>query len=81
MIRIGTVRQLALSYEGTIELPHFDRASFRVQNKIFATLIEEKHQAVLMLSVIDQSVFCGYDQAAMYPVPNKWGKKAVQLWI
>jgi hypothetical protein len=32
------VRQLALSLREAVEAPHFDRASFRVRGKIFATL-------------------------------------------
>ncbi len=32
------VRALALAMPGAVELPHFDRASFRVGGKIFATL-------------------------------------------
>jgi hypothetical protein len=74
MVKTAAVRKLALAFEEAVELPHFDRASFRIRGKIFATLLEEKQQAVLMLSPVDQSVFCKYDPAAMYPVPNKWGK-------
>jgi hypothetical protein len=28
-----------------------------------------------MLSLVDQSVFCAFDKAVIYPVPNKWGKQ------
>lgn len=28
-----------------------------------------------MLSDIDQSVFCAFDNSIIYPVPNKWGKQ------
>ena len=38
-------------------------------------MLEKDHIAVLMLSAIDQSVFCKSETTAMYPVPNKWGKK------
>ena len=43
MITTDTVRQLALSFEETVELPHFDRASFRVNKKIFATMAEKEN--------------------------------------
>ena len=67
-------RELALSFPGTIENPHFDRAAFKVINKrIFATLHEASETANLKLSVTDQSVFCSYGKNAVYPVPNKWG--------
>ena len=32
-----------------------------------------------MLSPVDQSVFCAYDKAIIYPVPNKWGKKGATI--
>ncbi len=73
------VRALALSFEGTVELPHFDRTSFRVRKKIFATMVEESATTVLMLSPVEQSVFCSYDKTVMYPVPNKWGKKGATV--
>ena len=41
MVTVGTFRQMALSLPGAVELPHFDRASFRVNKKIFATLDEK----------------------------------------
>ena len=72
MITPSTVRQLALSFDETVELPHFDRTSFRVRNKIFATMLERENIAVLMLSTIDQSVFCAYDSDMMYPVGLKY---------
>jgi predicted DNA-binding protein (MmcQ/YjbR family) len=75
MITIEAFRQLALSFPGTNEEPHFERSSFRVNKRIFATLDEKNNRACLMLSPIDQSVFCAYDKTVIYPVPNKWGKQ------
>lgn len=74
MITAQYVRKMALSFEEAVELPHFDRTSFRVRGKIYVTMLEKDNIAVLMLSPIDQSVFCKFDLSAMYPVPNKWGK-------
>ena len=71
MLTPAAVRKLALSFEGTVELPHFERTSFRVNKKIFATMLEKDNLAVLMLSPVDQSVFCTFDKTMMYPVPNK----------
>ncbi len=79
MITPAAALKLALAFDETIELPHFDRISFRVRNKIFATMLEQDNIAVLMLSPLDQSVFCSYDQKMMYPVPNKWGKKGATI--
>jgi len=75
MIDIATARKLALSFEGAIELPHFELTSFRINKKIFATLDIKKKRVCLLLSLIDQSVFCEFDKSIIYPVPNKWGKK------
>ena len=75
MVDIETFRQLALSFPGTIELPHFDKASFRVSKKIFATLDIKNERACVMLTEIDQSVFSTFDKTVIYPVPNKWGTK------
>jgi predicted DNA-binding protein (MmcQ/YjbR family) len=75
MISIQAFRELALSFSGTEESPHFEKTSFRVKKKIFATLDEVKGIATLKFSEIDQSVFCSYDKAIIYPVPNKWGKQ------
>jgi hypothetical protein len=69
-------RNLALSFPGTIENPHFDRAAFKIVNKrIFATLHEESETANLKFSETDQPVFCSFDKKAVYPVPNKWGQQ------
>ena len=75
MVDIETFRQLALSFPDTIELPHFEKASFRVNNKIFATLNVKDSIACVILSDIDQSVFSAFDKTVIYPVPNKWGKR------
>jgi len=75
MIDIATARKLALSFEGAVELPHFELTSFRVNKKIFATIDIKKKRVCLLLTLIDQSVFCEFDKSIIYPVPNKWGKK------
>jgi hypothetical protein len=75
MVSIDFVRRLALSFPETNEQPHFEKISFRVKTKIFATLDVKKNLACLMLSEVDQSVFSAYDKTVIYPVPNKWGKR------
>ena len=80
MVTVGTFRQMALSLPGTVELPHFDRASFRVNKKIFATLDEKKKIAVLMFSPLQQSVFCAFDKTIIYPVPGGWGLKGATVF-
>jgi hypothetical protein len=76
MVSVETFRELALAFPGAVELPHFERTSFRAANKkIFATLDEKNNRACLMLSPVDQSVFSAHDASIIYPVPNKWGKQ------
>ncbi|MDQ3111437.1 MAG: MmcQ/YjbR family DNA-binding protein [Bacteroidota bacterium] len=76
MVTEKAFRELAFSFPETVELPHFEKTSFRAVNKkIFATLDVKNSRACLMLSRVDQSVFSAYDKAIIYPVPNKWGKQ------
>jgi hypothetical protein len=64
-----------LSFDEAEEKPHFEKCSFRVRKKIFATLDSRKHHLVVKLSEVDQSVFSGYHKKAIYPVPGGWGKQ------
>jgi predicted DNA-binding protein (MmcQ/YjbR family) len=75
MINIETVRKLALAFDESEEKPHFDKQSFRVRKKIFATLDVRLGKAVLKLPAADQSVFSAYDSSAIYPVPGSWGRQ------
>jgi hypothetical protein len=73
MISVAEARKLAMSFPETIELPHFEKTSFRSgkKKKIFMTMDVKKGTAVLGLSVEDQSVFIL--DSAITAVPNKWG--------
>ena len=75
MVDLETARQIALSFPGSEEKDHFGIPSFRVKNKIFATLWIKHNRMMVKLSPIDQSVFNSFDPAVFYPVPNKWGLK------
>jgi len=75
MVSIETFKQLTLSFPEVQELPHFEKASFRVNKKIFATLAEKTGIAMLTLSLVDQSVFCSFDKTIIYRVPGAWGAK------
>ena len=74
MITIEQTRKAALSLPETEEKPHFDLTSFRVKNKIFATIHADKNYVMVKLSAIDQSVFCAYNKEVIFPVPSGWGK-------
>ena len=75
MITIEQARKAALSLPGAEEKPHFDLTSFRVKNKIFATIHADKNYVMVKLSAIDQSVFCAYNKEVIFPVPGGWGKQ------
>ncbi|MFN8286472.1 MAG: MmcQ/YjbR family DNA-binding protein [Chitinophagales bacterium] len=79
MVTTADVRKLALAFEETVELPHFERTSFRVKKKIFCTMDEKQKIAVLMLKPEEQSVFCAFDKAVFYPVNGTWGKQGATI--
>jgi predicted DNA-binding protein (MmcQ/YjbR family) len=75
MINLETFRQMALSFPEAIEAPHFEKPSFRVNKKIFATYDQVNQRVCLNLSAKDQDLFSVYDKSAIYPIPNKWGQQ------
>jgi predicted DNA-binding protein (MmcQ/YjbR family) len=75
MITISDLRQLALSFPETTEAPHFEKTSFKVKNKIYATYEAKNNRACIKLFPVDQDVFSIAAKDIMYPVPNKWGKQ------
>ena len=76
MVDIETFRQIALSFQGTEENPHFDRKAFKViDRRIFATIDEKSKTANIIFSKPDQAMYCSFDKQAVYPVANKWGEQ------
>jgi hypothetical protein len=75
MSDIEAFRRIAMSLPEVTEEPHFEKISFRVNKKIFATAVPVHNRATVKLSVIDQDVFCAFDNTIIYPVPNRWGKQ------
>ena len=75
MVSIETFRKLAMSFPNATEEPHFEKTSFRINKKIFASFDEKNDRAVLKLNEIDQSVFSASSEMIFYPIPNKWGKQ------
>lgn len=75
MVSIGEAKEWALALPEAVEQQHFEKTSFRVKKKIFATLDIVNERAVVKLSDIDQSVFCKYDPRIIYPVPGAWGRQ------
>lgn len=79
MVTLVTLRKLALSFPETTEEPHFEKTSFRVKKKIFATYDHTMKRACIKLSEIDQNVFSSADKTIIFPVDNKWGKQGWTL--
>jgi len=79
MVTLDTLRNLALSFPETTEEPHFEKTSFRVKKKIFATYDYKNKQVCTKLSEIDQDVFVSADQTSIYPVATNGVNKVGRL--
>jgi predicted DNA-binding protein (MmcQ/YjbR family) len=75
MITAPSFRKLALNLDRVSEQPHFDKASFRINEKIFATLDAVKKTASLKLSPIEQSIYCQLRPSIVIPATGAWGKQ------
>lgn len=75
MVSNAVFRTLALQFENCSEAPHFEKTSFRVKNKIFASLDEKNNRAVIRLDAINQSVFSAFDKNVIHPVEGAWGRQ------
>lgn len=75
MIDLTTFRQIALSFPEATEELHFEKPSFRVGKKIFATYDSKNKQACIKLSAKHQDIFAAFDKSVIFPVPNKWGAR------
>ena len=75
MITLTEFRSLAFSFPDVTEAPHFEKTSFRVRKKIFATYAEKEHRVCLKLSEANQSAFSILGKTRVFAVPNKWGSQ------
>ena len=72
--------EIALSFDGAGQKPHFDRQAFHVK-RIFASLAPDKQTANLMLTPDEQQFKCMMHPEIFYPVANKWGEKGATTVI
>jgi predicted DNA-binding protein (MmcQ/YjbR family) len=79
MVNIQTLRSIALSLPETTEEPHFEKTSFRVKKKIFATYDDIQKRVCIKLTEIEQDIYCNINPQIIYPVKNKWGKQGWTL--
>ncbi len=75
MFTVPIFLKIVFSFPNVTESPHFDKIAFKVNNKIFATLNKSEGRATIKLTLLDQNVFCVYNNNVMHPVPNKWGNQ------
>ncbi|MCP9770029.1 MmcQ/YjbR family DNA-binding protein [Lacihabitans sp. LS3-19] len=74
MTSISDFRKLAMALPQAEEAPHFDKSSFRIKKKIFATINEKENRATLKFSPEEQGIFSKINPDSIFSVPNKWGK-------
>jgi predicted DNA-binding protein (MmcQ/YjbR family) len=66
-------RKLALALAGTTEQPHFDRAAFRTERRIFATLSSDGKDANVKVEPDVQGLLEESNPRAFMAIANKWG--------
>lgn len=74
MARATDLRRIALSLEGTVEAPHFDRTAFRVARN-YVTLAADGKTANFRFTPDEQEFKCMMAPEAFAPVPNAWGRQ------
>ncbi|MEO6732552.1 MAG: MmcQ/YjbR family DNA-binding protein [Ferruginibacter sp.] len=75
MVDNEAFKNMVLSFPDIVEMPHFEKTSFRLKNKIVATLDITSKKACIKLTETDQYIFATIDPTGIYPVNNKWGKQ------
>jgi hypothetical protein len=68
------LRRIALSLEGTTEVPHFDRAAFKVK-RIYVTLAADGKTANFKFAPDEQELKCAVMPEAFGPVEGGWGRQ------
>ena len=78
-MRLDTARRFALSLPETTEQPHFEKSSFRVKGKIFATVpVGGKHLHVNV--EVDEGQALAEELPEAFE-PIVWGKQTKTDWI
>ena len=68
------LRRLALALPGTEEKSHFDKADFRVKNKIFVSLKDDAIGVIKLLPE-QQAMMVEAEPRVFQPIPGGWGRK------
>lgn len=78
-MEVNKFAEIALSFPNAETQPHFEKQSFRVKKKIFATLDVNKQTVSLKLPLPEQSVFIDFDAQTFTPATGAWGKQGWTL--
>jgi hypothetical protein len=76
MAKAADLRRIALSLEGTTQVPHFDRTAFKVK-RIYVTLAADGKSANFKFTPDEQEFKCLLAPEAFQPIAGGWG---VQGW-
>jgi predicted DNA-binding protein (MmcQ/YjbR family) len=72
MIDLESAHEILTSMPEATEDAHFDKPSYKIKGKIFATFNIDNKWVTLRLTPEQQTIFC--EDSSFYPVPNKWGQ-------
>lgn len=64
--------QIARSFTGVAEVPHFDRRAFKAR-RIFATLAPDECSGNIFLTPEDQTLALELYPETISRIPNRWG--------
>jgi hypothetical protein len=78
-VRLETARRFALSLPETTEEPHFEKSSFRVKGKIFATVPEGGKHLHVYVAGDEAHALVAEDPDAYEEIV--WGKRSRSDWI
>jgi hypothetical protein len=74
MATAADVRVMAMALDGTTEVPHFDKAAFKVA-RIYVTLAADGRTANFKFTPGEQELKCVTAPDAFTAVPHAWGKQ------
>lgn len=78
-MRLDTARRFALSLPETTEEPHFEKSSFRVRGKIFATVPEGGRALHVQADPMEIDALVASSPEAFEPIV--WGKRVMSDWV
>ena len=73
MLSLDEARAIALEFPEAAVAQHFERSSFRVRTKIFATMGGAGEPAVIKLQPGQQAMMTEVRGELYQPVPGRWG--------